>query len=100
MDSAGSLGAVEFVSSSRISAIDGVGERLCLPKTVGEREIFTQFCLLWHFERAVGLPFMEDGFPVCIGDGSHWKGLPLLLLVEETRVDVGECCQEGMLWLT
>jgi hypothetical protein len=36
---------------------------------------------------AVGLFLSDDGFPDAMGDGSNWKGLPLLLLVEDALVD-------------
>ena len=42
----------------------------------------------------VGLPFNADAFPDAIGDGSNWKGFPLLLLVLEASVEACESCCE------
>jgi hypothetical protein len=39
---------------------------------------------------------MADGFPDAIGDGSHWNGLPLLLLVEDAREEVWDGCRVGL----
>jgi hypothetical protein len=56
------------------------------PRVVGTSEIRTQFCRRWPL-RALGLPFRADGFPEDSGAGSHWKGLPLLLLDDEACVE-------------
>lgn len=68
--------------SSAISAIEGLGDGRREPIIVGDSDIRTQLERRWLF-RALGLPFRAEGLPDCIGDGSHWNGLPLLLRVEE-----------------
>ena len=70
-----------------MSAIDDVGERERLMH--GGTAIRTHCCLRCPF-LAVGLPFIAEGLPVRIGDQSHWNGFSLLLLVEDTPVNLGD----------
>jgi hypothetical protein len=64
---------------------------------VGDSEIRTEVCRRWPL-RELGLPFKAEGLPDCIGDESHWNGLPLLLRVEDAPVDACDVCRLGMLW--
>ena len=86
-----------FADSSTISFIAaGLEDLLRGQCTVGVNEMRTQFCLLWPLLRALGLPFKLDALPTDMGDGSHWKGFPLLLLVEEAWV---EACESSLVKL-